>query len=93
MKQIFVVLLIAAFAVPAMGRSCSGGKCMSPKQREVMKRNAMKQRLATPLRTTPAIQKINQQIMILSRTNVRGQNRARIAALYQQRNQMLKAQR
>lgn len=93
MKYFLAIILVAAMAAPAVAQSCRNGKCISPAKREILQRKAMKQRLATPVRVTPAIQRINQQIMVLARTNVNGRNTARIGALQRQRNQILNAQR
>ena len=93
MKQILAVVLVAALAVPAVGRTCQGGKCVSPAKRESMARAAMKQRLSKPLVQSPAIKMMNQQIVTLARTNVGGRNNQRIKALQTQRNQMLSKMR
>lgn len=93
MKHFLAILLMATMAAPVIGKSCKGGKCVSPAKREVLKRKAMKQRLATPVRVSPQVQRINQQIMILARNNVNGRNNAAIGSLQRQRNQMLNAAR
>lgn len=92
MKHFLAMILVATMAAPAVAQSCRKGKCISPAKRELLQRKAMKERLARPVRVTPAVQRINQQIMILARSNVNGRNNARIGALQRQRNQILKSQ-
>src|SRR5690606_17302264 len=91
MKQLWIVLLITALAVPAMGQSCKGGKCISPRQRAAMKKQAMKARQSSPMRANGDVQKINYQILNLAKTNYGGRNNGQIKSLQSQRNQMLKA--
>lgn len=96
MKQLWAVFLIAVVAtcsVPAVAKSCKGGKCISPAKLQAMKRQQMKKRLSTPLPQTAATIRLNQQIVLLARTNAGGRNNAQIRNLQQQRNQILKSQR
>lgn len=93
MKLLLAGLLMVALVVPATGGSCKGGKCLSRSQWNSMKKKSMEQRLAKPVRVTPAMVKINQQIQLLSRTNIKGRNNAAIQNLHNQRNQMVQSQR
>lgn len=82
--------MITALAAAAPAKSCRTGKCLSPSQWNAMKRKNMEQRLSAPVRVTPAMIKINQQIQVLSKTNAGGRNNAAIKSLHAQRNQMVK---
>lgn len=76
-----------------MGKSCKGGKCISPAKYNAMKRQQMKKRLSTPLTHNATTIRLNQQIALLARTNVGGRNNAQIRNLQQQRNQIFKNMR
>jgi len=92
MLRLITLLLLATLAIPAAQAGCSNGKCPTPRQREAMRRQAMISRLSKPTYATPAIQRLNQQILLLKRTNTRGQNNAQINGLQTQRAQLLRAQ-